>query len=169
MPYRLPYHSNEFILAYVKEVTSNQEPDPDLLYSFGQLSTERKWEILKSEIAQGNWYWFSFFHKYSPINSALKKWFKEASKEGKLAFINNLTNRNKPLYFPQFENELLLFIKASKAPIGWQLLFKLQLKKNEKELKTEFLNEYAAYTTVMKIELLTHLLRTIPDLSLIHI
>jgi len=131
------------------------------------LSTERKWEILKTEIEQGNWYWFSFFNNFAPINTEIKKWFKKASKEGKLEFIKSLINTNKPLYFPEFEKELLLFIKESKEPIAWQLLFNFQFKNNEKELTLEFTYEYTGYTTSMKIELLSHLLHNIPT-TLIH-
>ncbi len=167
MPSRLPYHSNDFILAYVKEIVSDQEVDSSLLHSFRQLRTERKWEILKTEIEQGNWYWFPFFNKFAPINTPLKKWFKKAARAGKLAFIKNLINTNTPLYFPQFEKELFLFIKETKEPIAWQLLFSLQLKNNEKELTTTFTKEYAGYTTSMKIELLAHLLHTIPA-TLVH-
>ncbi len=157
----LQYHSNEFILNYVKEVTSDQETDPSLLHSFRELSTERKWDILKTEIAQGNYYWFSFFNNFAPINRELKKWFKKATPEGKLAFIKCLIDTNRTLYFPQFEKELLPFIKEFKEPIAWQLFFKLQFKRNKKELTTVFTNEYTKYTTSMKIELLSHLLYTI--------
>ena len=161
-PRRLPIHSNEFILTYVKEIVSDQEADPSLLTPFRQLSTERKWEILKIEIEEGNWYWFSFFHDFAPINSELIKWFRTAPSAGKLEFIKSLLKKNKPLYFPNFEKELLPFIKESKESIAWQLLFNLQLKNNEKELTTTFTNEYADYNTSTKTELLTHLLHTIP-------
>ncbi len=162
VPGRLPNHRDEFILAYVKEVVGDQEADPSLLTSFRQLPTPRKWEILKTDIAHGNWHWFSFFSTFASINTELKKWFEKAPTEGKLAFLKRLVKTNKPLYFPQFEKEVLQFIKTSKEPIAWQLLFHLQLKGNEKELTTEFTQEYAGYTTSMKNELLTHLLHTLP-------
>ena len=162
IPNRLHQHSNEFILAYIKEVASDQEADPDLFSSFRQLNTERKWEILKTEIDQGNWYWFSFFNKFAPINTHLKKWYKKATREGKLELIKSLISSNPPLYFPQFEKELLLFIKEYKEPVAWRLLFLLQPKNNEEELKREFTHEYADYSTSIRIELLTHLLYNIP-------
>ncbi len=161
-PHRLPFHSNEFIRNYVKEIVSDQKAKPSFLTPFRQLPTERKWEILKDEIEEGNWYWFSFFHDFAPINSELLGWFRKAPTAGKLEFIKNLVNKNKPLYFPNFEKELLPFIKESKEPIAWQLLFNLQLKNNEKELTRIFTKEYVGYNTSTKTELLTHLLHTIP-------
>ncbi|TCI84826.1 HEAT repeat domain-containing protein [Tenacibaculum sp. M341] len=161
--YYLQCHSNEFILAYVKELTSDQETDPSLLSSFYQLSTERKWEILKPEITQGNYYWFSFFNNFAPINSELRGWFKKASSDGKLAFIKCLIDTNRSLYFPNLEKELLPFIKEFKEPIAWQLFFKLQFKRNKKELTRIFTNEYVGYSTSMKIELLSHLLYKVPN------
>lgn len=162
--FNLQHHSNAFILTYIKEVTSDQKADPTLLNSFYQLSSERKWEILNVEIEQGNWHWFSFFNTFAPIIAPLKKWFKKATKEGKLEFIKYLIKTSPPIYFPQFEEELLQFIKEYKEPFAWQLLFILQRKTNEKELERTFKQEYAAYSTSIKIELLTHLLQTIPKI-----
>ena len=166
----LQFHNNEFVLLYLKEVASDQEADPRLLYSFHQFNTERKWDILKTELAQEHWYWLSFFDEFSSINTAIKETFKEASTNGKLALVKNLTNSGKQLYFPGFMELLIPFVKECNSPIEvWPLLFNLQLNTEEKkELINEFSEEYARYTTSTKIEVLTHFLKhTIPSI-LVH-
>lgn len=163
----LQYHSNDFVFMYVKEITSHQDTDPNLLHSFKQFTPERKWKIIETELEQERWYWLTFFDELTPFNTAIKKIFREATVEGKLELIKHLISQEKQLYFPTFIQLLLPFAKEYDKPIiVWQLLFNLKLKDEEiKELTDVFIEEYTHYNTSIKTELLTYFIEhTIPPI-----
>ncbi len=157
--HHLQFHSNTFILSFLKEVFLHSEKEHHLLSSFQALSSERKWDILKTELAQENWYWLTFFDEVAPINDQVKACFEEASPNGKMQLIKWLQQLKKPLYFPLLENMLLPLIKTAQQPeIIWSLLFELNTTwKKKKEIIEAFISQYPTYSSSTKKTFLTAL------------
>ena len=155
----LQFHSDAFVLSFLQDIFFQPEEEHHLLSSFYALSSERKWNVLKTELAQENWYWLTFFDDVAPLNDQIKVCFEEASINGKMEIVKWLQQLKKPLYFPLLENLLLPLTKTAQEPaMIWSLLFQLntsQVKK--KEIIQVFISQYATYSSSSKKTILTTL------------
>lgn len=162
----LQFHSDAFILSFLRDIFLQPEEEHHLLSSFYALSSERKWNILKTELAQENWYWLTFFDDVAPLTDQIKVCFEEASINGKIELVKWLRQLKKPLYFPLLEDLLLPLAKTAQEPaIIWSLLFKLKTSpEKEKEIIQVFVSQYPTYPSSAKKAILTTLAsNTIPE------
>ena len=164
--HHLQFHSDAFVLSFLQHIFLNPKEDQHLLSSFYALSSERKWNILKTELAQENWYWLPFLDDVAPINHQIKACFQKASTNGKMQLIQWLQQLKKPLYFPLLENLLLPLVKTTQEPaMIWSLLFSLNTSwEKKKEIVQVFIHQYPAYSSSVRKTILTTLAnQDIPD------